>query len=38
MQKFSSLKKQIADDFLLGGSNSLGVGKNPIEKAKPVEF
>jgi len=38
MQKFSSLKKQIADDFLLGGSNSLGMGKIPIEKAKPIEF
>ena len=28
--------KQIADDFLLGRANSLGVGKTPIEQAIPV--
>jgi len=37
MQIFSTLKKQIADDFLLGRSNSLGLGKIPIEKAEPYE-
>lgn len=37
MQHFSTLKKQIADDFLLGASNSLGLGKISIEKAEPFE-
>lgn len=37
MQHFSTLKKQIADDFLLGASNSLGFGKISIEKAEPFE-
>ena len=38
MDKFSQLKNQIADDFFLGSNNSLGVGKIPIEEAKPIEF
>ena len=27
---------QIANDFLLGKSNSLGIGRKPIETAKPI--
>jgi len=28
--------RKIADDFLLGRANSLGEGKTPIEKARPL--
>jgi len=32
---YSKILRQIADDFLLGKQNSLGINQTPIEMAKP---
>jgi hypothetical protein len=32
---YSKILRQIADDFLLGKPNSLGINQTPIEMAKP---
>ena len=37
-ESFHKIRCQIADDFLLGKQNSLGMNQTPIEMAKPRKF
>ena len=36
LEKYRIILNQIADDFLLGKTNSLGKHQPPIENAKPI--
>lgn len=38
LESSHKILSQIADDFLLGKPNSLGINKTPIEMAKPCKF